>query len=258
MQYPPIKDIGEQFIKMVMYIRQAPDFIQENKLWNGYFKHKWVATLTIIIAIIISYTFFTEVTKLFTSAPATQNVAQNAMAFFSGIGAITSNMFLSGGLKYLILIILEVFIFHITVKTYEILSGEEQELTFKMFVDAEVRMIKVAIRCLIYEFILSLIAGIILGILGLGAIKIIVIFLIQAYFFGLAFIDNYNEAFKIKIKESFGIAFQNLGATVLIGVVGYILIFIPLIGVILAPFICAVSTTLYMYYSVNRQVIPVI
>ena len=256
MTFPSVKTTWNQIIKMILYIRQAPDFIRDNKLWNGYFSHKWITTITIIIAIILSYTFYKEVFNLFSNQMPEQTVAQSALSLVVGLGEITNNMFFSGGLKYLIIIVLEVFIFHITVKTYEILSGEQQEVTINHFIDAQIRMIKVSIRAFIYESIASVIVAVILGILSLSILKTGAIFLIHAYFLGVAFIDNYNEQFRIKIKKSFSIAYHHIGASFVIGLVAYCLIFIPLAGVILTPLICAVATTSYMYYSYRHNEIP--
>ena len=74
-------------------------------------------------------------------------------------------------------------------------------------------------------------------------------YFVQTYFLGLAFIDNYNEQKNISIKESFSIAYDHIGAAIVVGIVAYTLFLIPLFGIIITPFICAVGTTTYMYYS---------
>jgi uncharacterized protein involved in cysteine biosynthesis len=174
------------------------------------------------------------------------------MTLFSGLGTMGNKVLFSGSMKYFVLIFLEMLIFHFAVKTYEVLSGEKKVLKLKDFIDAQFRMLKVVIRSYFYEKILSILVMILLGIFGLGFLEIGIVFLIQCYFIGVAFVDNYNEQFNITVKESFSVAYDHFGATLLFGFVAYVLMSIPLVGAILASLIGAVATTCYLYNSSNK------
>ncbi|MGK0387622.1 MAG: hypothetical protein ACI94Y_000348 [Maribacter sp.] len=253
MQLPTLNTIGDQIIKAIMNLRQAPKFIMDNKLWRGYISIGWISKLSLFIAIVFSYTFITGIIGLFISPDTTGIVQEGSLSFFNKLEDFGDILLFSGSMKYLILILIETIIFHFAVKTQEILSGEKRELTVKDFIAAQIRMIKVAIRSWIFELIISAILIFILRLIGLNILSTVVFFGIQSYFLGLAFIDNYNEQYKISIKESFNIAYDHIGAAIVVGIVAYILFLIPLFGIIITPFICAVGTTTYMYYSKEEQ-----
>ncbi|NND78998.1 MAG: hypothetical protein HKN53_03810 [Maribacter sp.] len=256
MQTPTIKTIGDQVVKAASYLSLAPAFIMENKLWRGYLSIGWISKLAVFVAIVFSYTFITGIIGLFFPSTTTDVVHQESLSFFSRLENFGDRLLFSGVMKYLILILLETVIFHFSVKTEELLSGVKMELTVEDFIAAQIRMIKVAFRSWIYELIISAILMAVLSMFGLDLISKVVFFLIQSYFLGLAFIDNYNEQNKISIKESFKIAYSHIGAAIFVGMVAYTLFMVPLIGIIITPFICAVGTTTYMYFydkKVNYQ-----
>ena len=68
-----------------------------------------------------------------------------------------------------------------------------------------------------------------------------------------AFIDNYNELSGMSIKESFKVGYSHFAAAIVIGLVAYVFFLIPLLGIIVTPFLCAVGTTTYMFYSEKRS-----
>ena len=253
MQLPPFNKIGEQIIKIILYLRQAPEFIQDNKLWRGYFSIGWISKLSVFVAIVFSYTFITGIFDLFSQPETSGVVQQSSLSFINRLGNLGDSLLLSGSMKYLILILLETVIFHFVAKTQEILSGEKIELTVNDFIAAQIRMIKIAIRSWFFELIISGAMIFILKLFGLDILSKVLFFFVQAYFLGLAFIDNYNEQKNISIKESFSITYDHIGAAIVVGVVAYTLFLIPLFGIIITPFICAVGTTTYMYYSDNDQ-----
>ena len=249
MRLPTFKNSGDQIVKAILYLRQAPDFIRDNKLWKGYLSIGWISKLCIFIAIIFSYKFITGIVGLFTSPEISEINQQQALSFFERVEIFGDSLFLSGSMKYLIVILLETVIFHFAARTNEILTGENLKLTVNDFISAQIRMIKVAIRSWIFEIIIGAILITLLKLVGLDILSKAVYFVIQFYFLGLAFIDNYNEQYKIPIKESFGIAYDHFWASIIIGVVAYLLFLIPLFGIILGPFICAVGSTTYMHYA---------
>ena len=258
MQIPSIKILKDQIVKSILYLRQAPDFIMDNKLWQGYLSIGWISKLCVLVAIVFSYAFISGVFEMFNSSENAEIVQQGSFSFYKKLENLGNAMLLSGLTKYFILILLETIIFHFAVKTQNILSGENRELTIKDFVAAEIRMIKVALRSWVFEIILSAVAVFALKLAGLDILSTVVFFLIQSYFLGLAFIDNYNEQHEISIKESFSVAYEQIGASLLVGIVAYTLFLIPLFGIILTPFICAVGTTTYMHCAtknVNAQTV---
>ena len=60
-------------------------------------------------------------------------------------------------------------------------------------------------------------------------------------------VDNYNEIYGMKIKQSFKYARQYAGVSFGIGVVIYVLMMIPILGAVLAPLLGAVTATITMH-----------
>src|SRR5690606_38101073 len=74
----------------------------------------------------------------------------------------------SGNMRYVMLILLEVIIFHVCRRTLEIRTGEKLEPTFKEFVRAQVRMLQVGIMIMIMGKIIVSLASIPLGLTGVS------------------------------------------------------------------------------------------
>ena len=158
------------------------------------------------------------------------------------------DLFVLGGLKYIILILIEVIIFHFARKTLEIKLDLELDTSLKAFIKAQTRMIKVVFYSWIMETILTfIIVKIGFSILGLSSVGFVATFLIQSYFLGFAIIDNYNEMYYMSIKQSQRYANQYAGVTLVVGIVTYILMVIPLIGAVAGPLIGAVVAVLTMH-----------
>ena len=66
-------------------------------------------------------------------------------------------------------------------------------------------------------------------------------------------IDNYFECYGAKIKESAKIIREFAGASVGVGIVAFALMYVPLIGVLLATTLGAVAATIVMYKLVPPE-----
>ena len=153
---------------------------------------------------------------------------------------------LHGGKKYLVLIILEIFTFHFIRQTLEKRIGLKSEHTFRAFLHAEQRMMIVSLQAWILESIVRGLVNIPLGLFGLSFMKEGVGLLIQFYFLGYALVDNYLECFEYKVREAERITRTVAGVAIAVGAVAYFLMFIPVIGIVLATMIGAVTATIAM------------
>ena len=75
----------------------------------------------------------------------------------------------------------------------------------------------------------------------------VALLIVQCFFLGFAIIDNYNEIYKMTIKQSFKFTQQYIGVALAVGVVVYMLMLLPLVGTVLAPLLGAVVSTMTMY-----------
>lgn len=230
-------------------LKDTTPFIRKHKLWKGFFDHKWVLTMTILVSVIFSFIVYRNLIPSI-------DPEQLDLAVQAGLGPEMTEMvdgaksegkkgaFFSGT-KYLLIIFLEVIIFHFSMKTLSILTNGNRVLQFRDFVVAEKRMIKVMAVNFIKGVIVQALLFIGLSMIGMKVLSPFLMFFVYAYFIGYALLDNYNEQFARTIKQSQAIIRQHLGAAVTIGVLITGLIYIPLVGPIFAPIFGAIAAAIY-------------
>ena len=251
MQLRPFRVYTRQFGFSLAILPRTIAFIREQKIWKGMLSYGWVARLFIIMALLGGLKFVSLfvkwINKIFSAGD--PSVAITSMGLFAKDLAVGSyEMLFSSGSKYVMLILLEVVVFHFARRTLEILTGKEAKAGWRDFVDAQVRMIKVAFRSWILEMVVLTILSIVFGIFGfLDFMEPILALAVQSYFLGFAVVDNYNEQFGLTIKESVAYAWQYLGVVMAMGLFFYIMLLIPFVGTVAGPCIAAVAVCVIMY-----------
>lgn len=244
------REISQQFTHTLRTHRDAIFFIRKHRLWNGFWNYSWVFWTMIIVAILFGLKL---VNIIWNWVDHLQN--EETINTFAEMGLLAQNLALesynflfTGALKYIMLLLLEVVIFHICRKTLDILTGEMTELTFKDFIKAQTRMLKVVARSFVMELILITLVKIFFTFFGfIDFLKPALIFGIQCYYLGFVVLDNYNEQFDMSIKESVKYSRKFIGVSLGIGLILYFLLIIPIIGSIIAPGLAAVTVTLVMF-----------
>ncbi|MEM9919383.1 MAG: EI24 domain-containing protein [Bacteroidota bacterium] len=242
-----------QFIKdFVLTIRnhqQAMHFIARHKLWKGLMRYGWVSKLVLFVGLIAGLKLFLILNHWWNSATGDSiaHALQSLGSLFKEVAFEGYEFFFVGGFKYLILIIMEILLFHITRRTIEIKTGKSQDLTIDAFIKAEIRMIKTAISAFILESIGTVAIGVVLGVIGYDFLQPFFVLLLQCYFLGFVVIDNYNELYSMSIRESERVTREFFGVAIAIGLVTYLLLLLPIVGAVLAPFVGAVTATLTMH-----------
>ena len=242
------RDFITHFRACITVILETTPFIRKHKLWKGFFDHKWVTAVTIIIALIFTYVVYGNLKASF--APDLDEVALASMSpELEGLiddakesgkrGAYTS------GTKYMLLIILEVIIFHFSVKTLTILSNNGRVTQFKDFVNAEKRMIKIMVLNFGKGLIVNAVLYVAFSLIDFDFLTKYVMFFVYAYFIGYAFLDNYNEQFVKTIKNSQAIIRQHVGATTALGLLITILLYVPIVGPIIGPIFGSIAGAIY-------------
>jgi len=163
----------------------------------------------------------------------------------------------SGSLKFLLLIFLEVIIFHFAVKTNNILKNDNKIPAVKDFTKAQVRIFKVMGRKWIYGLIMYGLVSVICTLTNTQALKDSIMFMIYGYYMGFAFLDNYLEQFKFSINESAQVIQGHFGASLIFGLFTSIVINIPIIGPLVVPFICGIAATRYGH-EYNLESFPIV
>lgn len=234
----------EEFKEALFLHDDAYRFIIFHKIWKGVTNYGWASKALMLIGLLLSLTFFNIIIEWVEHIWNEGNFVKNTSSMITDLKGL---VFLEGGIKYLILIAFEILIFHCSVKTLNILSGESKIPKVQDFVGAIKRMIDVAIRSFIFETIIAAILGVLLSIIGLKWLLFVPMFFVHSYFIGYAFFDNYNEQYGFDIKESAKLIKERMGSVIGIGMIAVILFKIPIIGTIAAPILAATAATMYLY-----------
>ena len=238
-----ISEFFPQAFRILRITGESYAFFKKNKLWKGIFEYRWVTFVTIILSVLFTYTLFSDIFDILLSSDPTEGADEDGgKKYFSGISKFTA---IFSGSKYLMLILLEIVIFHFSVKTLEVLNKEKYVTTFGMFIKAEMRMIKVMIRSFIYTFIVNILLNIGLSILGFSYALPAFMFVVTSYFIGLGFLDNYNEQQKLNVKESDICIRYNSGAATTLGVLASAGLVVPIIGPLVVPVFGAIVANIY-------------
>jgi CysZ protein len=238
-----------QFVNTIFTFWEVPDFIKENRLWKGFIEHKLVVMVLILAGGLFSLRIIGLTQDWWNHAEVHDPIEAGLQATYlvKNLAVGSYDYLFAGGYKYLILILMELVIFHMTLRTHAILNGSKVELTPGIFVKAQIRMIKVVIFTFVMELIVSIGIKIAFSLLGMDWLKAIFLFLNQCFFLGFAMVDNYNEIHNLEIRESFKHSLQYAGVAVGVGLVLYVLILIPLIGPFVGPLVAAIASTLIMH-----------
>lgn len=231
---------------------EAYHFIRKHKVWKGFWEYGWVSKIMMVLAILAGLKFlqiyFQWLSEAYDSDPITAISSVGGMMW----EAVTEEykFFFAGGMKYMIVIFMEIVIYHASRRTVKLLTGQDEEATFKNFMKAQIRMIKVSFQSYIMEIIFTTLIGVAfsLSIFSfLGFFKPVLIFIVQCFFLGFAVMDNYSEQFNRSIKESLKISREYLGIAIGTGLVLQIFFAIPGVGPLVGPFLSAVAVCLAMY-----------
>ena len=267
----------EQASVALRVLRSTPAFIKKHQLWKGFLDHKWIMIVTILIMGTLSVTLYYDVHDYFSPDEGINiNLDIPTEGFDDGIQALEEAALISpenakesleagkkslsdakdklednhkplfsGSYKFLILIFLEILIFHFAVGTNNILKNENRLLIVREFSRAQIRMIKIMAHKWIFGLIIYILVSILFGILGLSKLTNFIMFFVYAFFMGFAFLDNYLEQYHFSIKKSSKRIQSHFGAATFFGIIASAGMSIPVIGPILMPFIFAVAATIY-------------
>lgn len=146
-------------------------------------------------------------------------------------------------LKYIMLILMSPLLSYISERREKDLDQDADVKGFS-FAYSMARTVRVNSRNLLKEFFITIILFVAGWIPGLNIVAIALLLIIQAYFAGFGIMDYYLER-HYSYKESVGLVYQHKWAAIVIGMVFIFLMLIPIIGVLIAPYLCTVTATEY-------------
>lgn len=238
-----------QFLLTLRTHRRAFFFVKEHQLWEGFWNYGWVSRFLIFVGVLIGLKFFGIFAKWLNKATHTDSV--HLMSITAGMFSDLYNKgikeIFNGNMHFVMLILLEVIVYHVSRRTLEVFFGNLPDATLKDFVKAQIRVFKVGILAIVLGKIVTVLLSIPLTMIGVWSwMKPGAEWIVQIYFLGFAIVDNYNEQFHLNIKESFKYTLKFSGVSLAIGAVLYLIMSVPIIGPIAGPILAGVTATLVM------------
>ncbi len=260
----PKVSIGTVLYQFVFTMFKVPDairFLREHRLWQGFSKYGWLSRFLLAVGVLLSIKLGSVVfdwwQQLFGADTAALSLTSMG-GMFSETVTDGYELFTAGYMKYVILILLEVVVFHIMRGTLTILTGRAGGTSLREFVHAQVRMVKVVLRAWVLELILTILVSVIFGIFGVfEVLEGAFVFLIQCYFLGFVILDNYNEQFGLTIKESDLYARDYIGVSLALGFLLYVLLLVPILGAVVGPVLVSVLAAIVMVEQGDLHLRPV-
>lgn len=252
------KEHYNQFLYTLHSLPESLRFFRKNRLWEGFLHYGWVNKILILVGLIAGLetlgNVFSSMNKVDTSNP---------LAMMSSMGNFVDNLiksqwsfFTDEGVRYAILILMEIFIFHVCHRTVAILLKDQMpEPKLSDFIKAQIRIAILGFVCMMIEgIVVGILSPIINNLPVLAWFKEPILFFIHCFFMGILILDNYNEIFGLKIKESFKYSLRFPGIALAAGIVLRICFLVPFFGPIIGTLITAVTVSIVLHELANLQI----
>ncbi len=260
-----LKSYFKQFLFTLNKHAEGLIFLYEHKLWKGILRYGWVSKFLVILGILVGIKMLKVLVDWWKGAhfENPELALSSVGTLFGEVAEETYSFLFAGSMKYVMLIFVEVIIFHFSRRTAEILTAKPAKADFDEFFKAQIRMIKVAFRSWIMEIIAIALIGAFfsmfsfLNLLGFHEyLKAALIFTAQSFFTGFAVVDNYNEQFGLPIRESLKMTWKLPGVAIGAGLVLQLLMPIPLLGLVFGSTLVAVAVTLTLFELTDLHLRP--
>ena len=244
------RTIVAQFFDTLSAIPEAWHMIRDRKLWRGVDRYGWVAKVLLVAGVLLGWSFLRQVFQWFGQLGS----VDSPISALSSMGNLASSValegyesFTSGFMKYVVLLLSEVLIYHFMQRALEEITDKPVSTRFQDFLDAQIRMLKVVFRTWIFELIATLGISIVFGIFGfLDWLEPAALFIVQCYFFGFVIMDNYFEQFDLSIRDSTEESRSLTGIALGLGIVLYLAMLVPIVGVVAGTIVVSVAAAIVM------------
>lgn len=146
--------------------------------------------------------------------------------------------------KYIVLMIMSPLLAVLSEKTDELITGNKYKFNLKQLFSDIRRGWTIVLRNLFIEFGFVIIFFFLGFIPIVGLICPVIIFIISMYFYGFSMIDYTNERYRLSIKQSVQYVQKNKGFAIANGFIFYLILMIPLLGLLIAPSYAVVAATI--------------
>ena len=147
--------------------------------------------------------------------------------------------------RYIVLIFFAPILAFISEKIQEISTGRKRPITVGQFVRDVLRGVRIALKNLTLEMIFTIcILLLSFAIPVFAVLAPFLIYIVESYYFGFAMLDYRNEFMSLSAKESRLLINRHKGLVLGIGALFNLMLFIPFLGVLLAPVLSVVAAGL--------------
>jgi CysZ protein len=146
--------------------------------------------------------------------------------------------------KYLVIALISPLMAVLSKKTDELTTGRTFTNSFPQFVKDLGRGFALVLRNVLCEFGFMIVFFFIGFIPIIGLISPIIMLIISMYYFGFFMIDYTGERYRLSIKQSVKFMRNNKGFAIANGLIFYLILMIPLLGLLVAPSYAVVAATI--------------
>lgn len=146
--------------------------------------------------------------------------------------------------KYIVLMIMSPLLAVLSEKTDELITDKKYKLSFVQLLKDIKRGWTIVLRNMLIEFGFIIIFFFLGFIPLVGLICPIITFIISMYFFGFSMIDYTNERYRLAISQSVKFVQNNKGFAIANGLIFYLILMIPLLGLLIAPSYAVIAATI--------------
>ena len=156
--------------------------------------------------------------------------------------------------KYIVLVLISPLLALLSEKTEKLIYGTQYSFSFKQYIKDIFRGNIIVLRNVMVEIIWFIVFFFFSYIPIIGLIGPVILFIIACYFFGFFMIDYCSERHKMSIRESVHFVRANKGFAMANGIIFYLLLMIPIVGIMIAPSYSVVAATIGTERIRNNEV----
>lgn len=154
-------------------------------------------------------------------------------------------------MKYIMLMLLSPLLSTVSEKIEKRLTGKLTKSSFSM-ANSAARSVRINSRNLLKELVITLSLFVVGFIPGINLLAVVAIFMVQSYFAGFGFMDFYLER-HFTFRQTVSEVYQHKWAAITLGAIFTILLLIPVLGVVVAPYFSTVTATKYFNNVLDRD-----
>lgn len=240
---------------------EAHRFIVKNKLWGYVLLPGIINLLFLILLFVFGFSLMDSITDYISDW---LGLNKEYTGFFKYLMAflhffiniilkILLLIFYFAIYKYLILMILSPFLALLSEKVDKVIYNKDYPFNFKQFVHDVIRGIGLVIRNLVIEFLWIILFFFVSYIPVVGLLSPIALFIIAFYFLGFSMIDYSMERKKFSIGQSARFIRKNKGFAIANGGIFYLILMLPVLGILVAPAYSCIAATLGSLKILNQN-----